>query len=39
MLDNEASDADAEEDRDVAEVAHEARVLDKAMEDRVLARK
>lgn len=39
MLDNEASDADVEEDREVAEVAHEARALDKAMEDRVLARK
>ena len=39
MLDNDASDADVEEDRDVAEVAREARALDKAMEDRVLARK
>lgn len=39
MLDNDASDADAEEDRDAAEVVHEARALDKAMEDRVLARK
>jgi len=39
MLDNDASDADAEEDRDAAEVAHEARVLDKAMEERMLARK
>jgi tyrosine-protein phosphatase len=36
MLDNDASDADVEEDRDVA---REARALDKAMEDRVLARK
>jgi hypothetical protein len=39
MLDNDASDADVEEDRDVAEVAREARALDKAMEDRMLARK
>jgi len=39
MLDNDASDADVEEDRDAAEVAHEARALDKAMEDRMLARK
>ena len=39
MLDNDASDADAEGDRDVAEVAREARALDKAMEDRILARK
>ena len=39
MLDNDASDADVEEDREVAEVAHEARALDKAMEDRILARK
>lgn len=39
MLDNDASDADAEEDRAVAEVAREARALDKAMEDRMLARK
>lgn len=39
MLDNDAPDADVEEDRDVAEVAREARALDKAMEDRLLARK
>jgi len=39
MLDNDASDADVEEDRDVAEVSREARALDKAMEDRILARK
>ena len=39
MLDNDASDADAEEDREVTEVAREARALDKAMEDRMLARK
>jgi tyrosine-protein phosphatase len=39
MLDNDASDADVEEERDVAEVAREARALDKAMEDRMLARK
>ena len=39
MLDNDTSDVDAEEDRDVAEVAREARALDKAMEDRILARK
>ena len=39
MLDNDPSDADVEEDRDVTEVAREARALDKAMEDRVLARK
>ncbi|KAF9654322.1 hypothetical protein BDM02DRAFT_3106655 [Thelephora ganbajun] len=39
MLDNDPSDADVEEDRDVAEVAREARALDKAMEDRMLARK
>ena len=39
MLDNDPSNADVEDDRDVAEVAREARALDKAMEDRVLARK
>jgi len=39
MLDNDPSDADVEEDRDVTEVAREARALDKAMEDRMLARK
>lgn len=39
MLDNDASDADVEEDRDAAEVAREACALDKAMEDRMLARK
>ena len=39
MLDNDPSDADVEEDRDVSEVAREARALDKAMEDRMLARK
>lgn len=39
MLDNDTSDGDAEEGRDVAEVAREARALDKAMEDRMLARK
>ena len=39
MLDNDVSDADVEEDRNVAEVAREARALDKAMEDRILARK
>ena len=39
MLDNDTSDADVEEDRVVTEVAREARALDKAMEDRILARK
>lgn len=36
MLDNDASDADVE---DVSEIAREAHALDKAMEDRMLARK
>ena len=39
MLGNDPSDADVDEDRDVAEVTREARALDKAMEDRMLARK
>lgn len=39
MLDNDPSDADVEDHRDVAEVAREAHALDKAMEDRMLARK
>ena len=38
-LDNDPSDADVEGDPGVTEVAHEARALDKATEDRVLGRK